>query len=205
MGMAYCSNCGTEISDRAVSCPKCGHPGPGAAPVWTPPVVAHVAGPAGTVLAGWWQRAVAAIIDSIILAVPTYILMAVLSLGTFAATTRFDPETGELTEFDPAGFFAGFFISLLVGAVITVAYRVILEGSPRGQTVGKMAMKIRVADVNTGGPIGYGRAFVRWLVATVLWLVLYIPGLIDILFPLWDPKRQTIHDKAANSVVVVTQ
>lgn len=28
--MAYCSNCGKEISDRAPTCPNCGHPGPGA-------------------------------------------------------------------------------------------------------------------------------------------------------------------------------
>lgn len=24
--MAYCSNCGTELSDAAPACPKCGHP-----------------------------------------------------------------------------------------------------------------------------------------------------------------------------------
>jgi uncharacterized RDD family membrane protein YckC len=30
----------------------------------------------------------------------------------------------------------------------------------------------------------------------------YLPGLIDVLFPLWDPKRQTLHDKAVGSVVV---
>ncbi len=28
--MAFCANCGKEISDRAPSCPNCGHPGPGA-------------------------------------------------------------------------------------------------------------------------------------------------------------------------------
>src|SRR5712692_3231072 len=30
--MAFCANCGTEISDQALACPKCGHPtatGPG--------------------------------------------------------------------------------------------------------------------------------------------------------------------------------
>ena len=200
--MAYCSNCGTEISDRAVSCPKCGHPGPGAAPAWVPPVAVQVAGPAGTVLAGWWQRVVASIIDGLIVAIPSYILMAVLSLGTFAASTRFDPVTGEISDINVGGFFAGFFLSFILIIVMAIAYRVVLEGGARGQTVGKMAMKIRVADVNTGGPIGYGRAFVRWLVASVLWVLLYIPGIIDVLFPLWDPKRQTIHDKAASSIVV---
>lgn len=203
MGMAYCSNCGTEISDRAVSCPKCGHPGPGAAPAWTPPVVPAVGGPAGTILAGWWQRVAAALIDGVIVAIPSYILMAVLSLGTFAASARFDPVTGEVTEVNVGGLMSGFFLSFILMLAIAIAYRVVLEGSPRGQTVGKMAMRIRVADVSTGGSIGYGRAFVRWLVASVLWLLLYIPGIIDILFPLWDPKRQTIHDKAASSVVVL--
>lgn len=29
--MAYCSNCGTEMSDAAPACPKCGHPRAGAA------------------------------------------------------------------------------------------------------------------------------------------------------------------------------
>ena len=38
--------------------------------------------------------------------------------------------------------------------------------------------------------------------ASVLWVLLYIPGIIDVLFPLWDQKRQTIHDKAASSIVV---
>lgn len=65
-----------------------------------------------------------------------------------------------------------------------------------------MAMKIAVKDANTGGPIGYGRALARWLVASVLWVAFYLPGLIDVLFPLWDPKRQTLHDKAVGSVVV---
>lgn len=30
--MPYCSNCGTEMADQAVSCPSCGHPAPHARP-----------------------------------------------------------------------------------------------------------------------------------------------------------------------------
>jgi uncharacterized RDD family membrane protein YckC len=36
----------------------------------------------------------------------------------------------------------------------------------------------------------------------VLWVALVIPGLIDVLFPLWDPRHQTLHDKAAGSIVL---
>lgn len=30
--MPYCSNCGTEMAEQAVSCPSCGHPAPRARP-----------------------------------------------------------------------------------------------------------------------------------------------------------------------------
>ena len=33
--MAYCSNCGKDISPAARACPNCGHPGPGAGGVAT--------------------------------------------------------------------------------------------------------------------------------------------------------------------------
>jgi uncharacterized RDD family membrane protein YckC len=54
----------------------------------------------------------------------------------------------------------------------------------------------------TGDPIGYARAFLRWLVSAALWWVLYVGGLVDVLWPLWDDRNQSLHDKAANSVVV---
>jgi len=41
-------------------------------------------------------------------------------------------------------------------------YFTYMIGSDRGQTVGQMAMGIRVIDFNAGGPIGYGSAFIRW-------------------------------------------
>ncbi len=30
--MPYCSNCGTEMAEQAISCPSCGHPAPRAQP-----------------------------------------------------------------------------------------------------------------------------------------------------------------------------
>jgi uncharacterized RDD family membrane protein YckC len=90
----------------------------------------------------------------------------------------------------------------LVSLLVSVAYFTLMHGSPRGQTVGKMAMRIRLCDAATGGPIGYGRAFLRWLVITVLAIPCGIPALISDLAPLWDRQRQTWQDKAASSVVI---
>lgn len=193
--MAFCANCGREISDQAVSCPNCGHPGPAARPA-TP-------GGAGS-YAGWWQRVGAAVIDGLVVAIPSTILMAILSVGFIAGSdVVIDPETGQLFVEDTS-FVGGLIVSWVIILALGILYRVLLEGSRRGQTLGKMAMKIQVRDANAGGPIGYGRAALRWFVAAVLWILLYIPGIIDVLFPLWDPRKQTIHDKAASSVVVQT-
>jgi uncharacterized RDD family membrane protein YckC len=51
-----------------------------------------------------------------------------------------------------------------------------------------------------GGPIGYGRAFVRWIGRFVSVIVF----LLGYLWMLWDTERQTWHDKFANAVVVPT-
>ena len=64
-----------------------------------------------------------------------------------------------------------------------------------------MALGIRVIDFNTGGPIGYGRAFIRWLVG----LHLGCRVLLGYLWMLWDKEKQCWHDKVANDVVVPVQ
>ncbi|MGH9093414.1 MAG: RDD family protein, partial [Acidimicrobiales bacterium] len=72
----------------------------------------------------------------------------------------------------------------------------------RGQTAGMRYLRIVVASRATGKhPVGPGRAFVRMLVALVLGVIPFA-GLVDLLWPLWDPRNQTLHDKAASTVVL---
>ncbi len=120
--------------------------------------------------AGFWRRFAGALIDGILVGIVGGILQAALGRG------------------------AGYGVGTLVGLV----YFTVMIGSARGQTVGQMALGIRVIDFNTGGPIGYGRAFIRWLVAILSALAL----LIGYLWMLWDKEKQCWHDKAANDVVV---
>lgn len=50
----------------------------------------------------------------------------------------------------------------------------------------------------TGAEIGYGKAFLRYVGR----IVSAIPCLIGYIAMLWDPQKQTWHDKIADTVVV---
>jgi uncharacterized RDD family membrane protein YckC len=183
---------------------------PAAAPAPTAPPPAYAyypppatpAGAAGSpdqvvmdpVYSPWWKRVCAALIDFVTLSIPNGIISSLL--GGNAIET--DPVTG-VASFHPT---AGYVAAIVISIVGSLAYYVVMEGGPAAATVGKMAMHITVRDASTWTPIGYGRALGRRLLGMVLWWLLLIPGLLDVLSPLWDGRRQTWHDKAVNSVVV---
>ena len=89
-----------------------------------------------------------------------------------------------------------------LSALVVIIYGTALIGSRRGQTIGMRALRLRAVDATTGGPITYARALGRALVEYALLVALVVPWVIDMLFPLWDPRRQTLHDKAVNTVVL---
>ena len=64
--------------------------------------------------------------------------------------------------------------------------------------LGKHALSIRVVDLDSATPIGYGRASIRYVTSIVSAIVIYI----GYLWMLWDREKQCWHDKTANSVVV---
>jgi uncharacterized RDD family membrane protein YckC len=84
--------------------------------------------------------------------------------------------------------------------VVGIAYSVYFIGSPSGQTVAMKLCNIRAIDAQTAGQIEYGTALVRHLVSFVSGLAC----LVGYLWMLWDPEKQTWHDKVANTFVVPT-
>lgn len=143
-------------------------------------------------LATLGQRVLARLIDTALLVVLGLVFAVVIYGGHWN---------------DPQG--VGFAKQLLAG-VLTYAIYFVYEGfmlSRSGQTLGKSALRIRVARLADGsvpGNAGWLRAAVYSLpgilssacVGVLFWL-------LNVLWCTWDkPYQQCLHDKAAKTVVV---
>ncbi len=71
----------------------------------------------------------------------------------------------------------------------------------RGQTVGKRVMKLKAVDALSGAPMGLPAARKRWIISLLMSFIT-VAHLLDDLWMLWDPQKQTVHDKVAATVVV---
>jgi uncharacterized RDD family membrane protein YckC len=132
--------------------------------------------------AGFWRRFFGAVIDGILLSVVGGILRAI---GT--------PALG-YDDGATVWVAGGNGLSLL----LSLAYFTFFHGRT-GQTPGDAALGIRVLDIDTGEVIGYGRAALRWAVSIVSGIAL----LLGYFWMLWDPRKQTWHDKAARSLPIM--
>lgn len=69
-----------------------------------------------------------------------------------------------------------------------------------GLTIGKRVTGLRLVDLQTGLPVGVGRALLR----QVAHIVDALPCYIGYLWPLWDAQRQTIADKLTGTAVIAS-
>ena len=95
-------------------------------------------------------------------------------------------------------FALGTSIGEALSGIADAVYFTYFHGST-GRTPGDAALGIRVVDLESGEVIGFARAFARWLVSIVSAVVL----VLGFLWMLWDPRRQTWHDKAVGSLPVL--
>jgi uncharacterized RDD family membrane protein YckC len=88
--------------------------------------------------------------------------------------------------------------------LIAAAYQIVFI-SWRGQTLGKMALRIRVVDETSAEIPRVSAAALRWLIPAAAGLVpqlgVFVLAVVY-LWLLWDPRRQGIHDKVARTVVI---
>lgn len=193
------------------------------APLAPPPSAAGAKAthtPDGQPLADWGSRLGAYVIDTVIVGIASGLLGLPWLVDVFTST--FDQVeannraiasggTPDLTTFLPQ-LTGGFLLFGLVALAVSVTYHVGLWRT-RGASVGMLLVGLRVRTWEPAdGPLPWRVALVRWgafygvggvlgLVPVVGWFAstyVWAAGL----WPLWDARRQGLHDKAAGTVVV---
>ena len=144
--------------------------------------------PASRAYAGLQLRIVAFILDVLVL-----IAFGMLFVAAVLALLVIDADNGNPS--DRAFLISGVILALYFVAFVPL-YHVLLWSS-RGQTVGMMAVHIKVLSRN-GGRLTRRRSALRLFgyAASVL------PLFLGLLMALFDGKRRTLHDRLAGTVVV---
>lgn len=174
-------------------------PPPGAGGYASPPAAA-APGTGTFVLAGWWPRVGAAVIDGVLILVVAFVLMAPLGVGLFSS--------GADGGGDFLALLAGLLVAGLVIAVVALAYAPVMMGMTNGKTLGRMLTGIRVVRAD-GRPITIGFAALREVAVKTLLigtvggsLTFGLATLIDVLWPLWDDENRALHDFVVNTRTV---
>ncbi|TMQ95132.1 RDD family protein [Actinomadura soli] len=142
-------------------------------------------------LASRWARLGAAIVDLILLG----IVSSLISIPFIDWGRVFDPEPGD------SFYSGGQAATNAIGIVLGFLYYWLMHAK-WGQTLGKMLLRIRVVREHDRQAITTGQAVGRSAFYSVLGGICGCIGLIDVLWILWDPRKQALHCKVARTVVV---
>ena len=189
-----CAKCGTPAAPGTKFCESCGAPLPAAAqPAQGSAAAASAyATPEPQVqYQGVAIRFVALFIDGIILGIIGYILIFLFA----ASAITVDTSTGAVS-IGPAYYAA---VALVI--VIELLYFTLLLGR-YGQSVGMMAVKIKVVSEVDSGPITYGAAFIRTILLYIDEIPYAIPFLLGAILIWTSDKKQRLGDRVAHTVVL---
>lgn len=138
--MAFCANCGREMSDQAAACPNCGNPNQALQAALTD-------APAAGNLAGFGQRFVAIIIDGLILGVVNYLVF------------KGNPYGSTATYFLYSWLLLGLNNGQTLGKRVMNVRVTLADGSPLN--IGSAAARQAMAIVSSAA-IGIGYLWAAW-------------------------------------------
>lgn len=169
----------------------------------------------GVPLAGWGWRLLASMIDGLLLSVLTSLASFPILSRMITGLTDYMRAVIDWTE-NPVGSqpapeayvnMTDQYLIALIGAAVGMVFHVLFLRMKQA-TPGKLLLGMRVVPVDRGqdqdGALSLGQVVIR----AAIWV---IPAriscgavfqLLDGLFPLWQPKRQALHDLAAKTQVV---
>lgn len=179
----FCTHCGVALYEGATFCSACGQPVSAGAPQTAPRKVAY---------AGFWLRAVAFVIDSCVLVIPTFVAAALVV--AFLGLELPPPEEMTIGTVPPMRVFIPMEVTFLT---VQWLYFALMESSSWQGTLGKRALSIGVSDLQ-GRRLSFGRASGRYfgkLVSGMTFLAGYVmAGFTE--------RKQALHDILAGCIVV---
>lgn len=172
----------------------------------------------GAPLAGWWWRVLSTLIDEMIIWVLVSILMRSQFHAYFAALNKLMVEYGSSMQvfaalrnnpdlLSSAGLTGPASTLLLSSIVAQAIYQFIMLVAFSG-SLGQLIAGLRVVEVGRGQQhrhLRWWRAAVRaasWGVVAVLNMYLGMLTVLSYLMPLFQRRRQTIHDLAGGTQVI---
>ena len=143
--------------------------------------------------ASWGTRAIGYIIDSVLVGAVMLLLYVVLG-GMLTAIAGLGGRGA-------AGSVCCFMLLLFPLATLLVGlYNRVYLVSQRGYSIGQGIVKVKVVDAR-GALLPQGTALIRLLAQAGMGMIPVLP-ILDLLWPLWDERRQTLHDKVVSCYVV---
>ncbi len=139
--------------------------------------------------AGFWRRAAASLIDTLIFGLIIGVAWALL--GVSGA-----PQTGAAPgpQLTNAASIPVLLAQNLLPVLITVFFWVKFLGTP-----GKLLLGCQVVDARSGARLNVAQAILRYLA----YFVSALPLGLGFLWVAWDKRKQGFHDKIAKTVVVM--
>ena len=171
------------LSPEPAETPSVLPPPPVGQAAWQPPpwndAVDAAAFTDGPSLAGYGWRVLGFLIDGLILATATALFAK--------ATTAW--------------------VALAFSIAVRILYPALLIAKWDGATVGMKVVGIRCVDGETEQPVTMAQSFIRSVGAELIaavGIVIAIGGLLELLdlaWPIWDKRNQTLHDKIGRTIV----
>ncbi|OOG48596.1 RDD family protein [Rhodanobacter sp. C01] len=151
--------------------------------------------------AGFWKRVGAYILDAIILYLPNMLIMK--ALGGDAAQAALKqamlaaPGDAHAMMAAYGQFYSSMATASLITTVLAWLYFALCESSAWQATVGKLALGIRVTDLQ-GNRISFPRALGRYPAKILSGIILCI----GFLMVAWTQRKQGLHDMIASTLVL---
>jgi uncharacterized RDD family membrane protein YckC len=210
-GAADAAGTGAEAEasvQRAAVATAVAEPSPAVAAVAVAGPGQSLAAPDQAALAGPWRRLAAFAIDALILTLATGALWGRL-LTSFA--NRMSNAATTVGNHGPAAHGAygrvwahtlgPYLIELTATIIVAIVYYWVLTGY-WGTTIGKRALGCWVTEADGRSRVSLGRSFVRALVFVAGGELVPPFFVVDNVWLTADSRRQTLHDKAAGTLVV---